>query len=898
MQPDRKKELFERAKTIVVSALERPAAERDAFLDRACARDAAVRAEVDSLLAHAVSAPDLLATSGAAAAMSRTFLRSLDHAAATALPDAIGPYRVIGLVGEGGMGTVYVAEQMDPLPRRVAIKVIRSGLDTERIVQRFDAERRALARMGHRSIARVFDAGTTEDRRPYFVMELVEGLPVTAFCDAHRLPVRARLELFLSICAGVHHAHQRGIIHRDLKPSNILVRELDGVPEPKVIDFGILKAVEPDGQATLTLDGAVIGTPEYMSPEQAGVVDAETDTRTDVYSLGALLYELLTGRWPHEFRTHTPAEVHRVLTGNGVARPSTAIGGAEASADARGCSLDQLRRQLRGDLDSIVLRALAMMPDDRYASVERLADDVRRRLDGLPVLAREATWSYRAARFVARHRVEVAGGAVIVALLVAFSGTTWRQSRRLADERDRAFAAERLARTEAATAQRTADFLTELFSVSRPGESRGNTVTAREILDRGAERIRKDLADEPAVQAALMSTMGDVYRRLGLYDPAKTLLEASVDTSRRVLGDRDPQVAASLHNLARVLRDRDELARAEVLQREAVAIRRSLTDRPPGDLADSLSVLAGIVERRGKTDEAEQLYVEAIRRFESAYGPDDWRIATSVNNLASLYHDRAAYARAEPMYRRALALERAHYGDEHPEVAITMNNLASLLEETGRAAEAEPLYVESLRIRRAVYGEVHPAVATALNNLAGVRLDADPAGAVKLYREAVAIHLARQGKDHPLTLATRANLGRALHRSGQLDEAERVYAAVLADARRRWPKGHTTVSTILLRQGQLFADRGRWDRAEKSLREALAMRRSLLAADHPGVAEAEGALGDFLMKRGRLDEAEPLLVSSHATLLKRFGEAHPRTREASKRLQALRAARQAVKPAS
>jgi tetratricopeptide (TPR) repeat protein len=424
--------------------------------------------------------------------------------------------------------------------------------------------------------------------------------------------------------------------------------------------------------------------------------------------------------------------------------------------------------------------------------------------------------------------------------------------------------------------------------VSDPNEARGSSVTARELLDRGAERIQSDLRDEPEVQAALMGTMGGVYRRLGLFKQSTDLLEASLATRRRVLGAQHPDVASSLHDLARLLRDRGELARAEALQREAVEIRVASATVQPALIADSLGVLGTIVERRGRADEAQRLYQDALTRHSDLYGPDDPRLGNTVNNLASLLHDKAAYVDAEAMYRRSIAMGQVNYGNDHPEVAITMNNLGSLLEETGRAAEAEVLYVESLRIRRKNLGDSHPSVATGLNNLAGVRVQSRPAEAVPLYREAMVIHLLRQGEDHPLTIRTRTNLARALHLTGALDEAEREYATALTHARARWPEGHLTLAAVLLRQALLAADRSHPSRAESGLRSALDMRRKLLSADHPQVADAEGELGEFLTRQRQFTEAETLLVASHTTLVARFGDADRRSLAAAGRLATLR----------
>jgi serine/threonine protein kinase len=451
---------FARVKAILIAARELPRDQRAAFLERECGDDAALRAEVESLLAHETGAPSLIGTGGLGRGLGAELPRSLARALGEETPERIGPYRILEVLGEGGMGTVYRAEQTEPIRREVALKLVRRGLDGTRAAARFEVERRALALMNHPNIARVLDAGTDETGRPYFVMELVRGDPITSFCDREKLSVRERVELMIPICRAVQHAHRKGILHRDLKPSNVLVAREDGKPVPKVIDFGIAKAVQdtPAPGTLLTAEGQLVGTPEYMSPEQAGVIEAEVDTRTDVYALGVILYELLTGRRPHRFRNATPLELHRVLSRDEPEKPSTACTrepeeAASVAANAgraRGVSPTRLRRELAGDLDTIVLMALRREPERRYGSAEHLAEDLRRYLDGLPVLARKDTVRYRAGKFARRHRVAVGAAAVLVLSLAVLAVTMTVQSARVARERDRAVVAEARARNRPA----------------------------------------------------------------------------------------------------------------------------------------------------------------------------------------------------------------------------------------------------------------------------------------------------------------------------------------------------------------------------------------------------------------------------------------------------------------
>jgi len=442
-----------------------------------------------------------------------------------------GPYTLISKLGEGGMGQVWLAEQHAPLQRQVALKIIKTGMCDADLLQRFLSERQSLAIMSHPAIAKVFDAGATPDGQPYFVMEYVPGLPITTYCNRHRLKIRERLQLFIKVCEGVQHAHQKAIIHRDLKPANILVDEIDGQPAPRIIDFGLAKNVAPQlaEETMFTQAGCFVGTPGFMSPEQVDSSSGDVDTRTDVYSLGAVLYALLTDHLPFDAEDWKKKPLHellRHLREDDPLPPSTRVSshseGLKGIAEARGTQPQQLVTQLHGDLDWITMKALERDRSRRYGTPSELATDVERYLHSQPVTARPASKAYRMRKYIGRHRVAVAVTASLILLLAGFAVAQAIQLRRVTRERDRA--------------DRVTDFMTGMFQVSDPSESRGNTVTAREILDRSANQISQSLEKDPELRASMMGVMGTVYRNLGLYPQAQSLLRPAVDIKRAALG--------------------------------------------------------------------------------------------------------------------------------------------------------------------------------------------------------------------------------------------------------------------------------------------------------------------------------------------------------------------------
>ncbi len=778
-------------------------------------------------------------------------------------PDPIGPGRRIGpyllkrSIGEGGMGLVWEADQQEPIRRRVALKMVKRGMDTAEFIARFTSERQALAMMNHPSIAKVLDAGATEEGRPYFVMEYVEGVPLNDYCDEERLSLRRRLELFIHICEGVQHAHQKAIIHRDLKPSNVLVTETDGQPMPKIIDFGVAKALDTEQFDDLLTTGAgqLIGTPEYMSPEQTGLSDAGLDTRTDVYALGVLLYELLVGQRP--FRREDLAamnflEVLRTIREVEPPRPSLRLANIDRQdpdaaircADCRDLDPDALVRALRGDLDWVTMKALEKDRDRRYASASSLADDVRHYLSNEPVSVGPPSRRYRTRKFVRRHRTGVLAGAlVLVTVLLGIAGTTIGMVR--------AVRAEKRARLEAESSRQVSSFLVGMFEAADPDHARGRTITAREILDSGTERIDRELGAQPLTQARLLSTIGSVYRKLGLYEEAEPELLRATGIQRTTSGVPPQDKAASLGELAglyiaqaryadaertlhealplvdkanhdgrlllagglsdlgSVYRRQGRYAEAEPLYRQALDIRITELGPRSAEVAASDNSLGLLAWNQGRFAEAERFYMEALSIWEEVNGPDDTQVAKGLNNLGLLYHHQKRYAEAQSMYRRAVGIYERILGPEHPNTATAINNLALVVHEQGNLHEAEPLYLRALSIREKALGPAHPDVAQTLNNLANLRRDQRRwAQARRDYERALAIRTAALGAEHSDVGWTLRDLGRMLREQGQAREADDYFHRALAIFKASLGPDHPDLAEVLDDYARVQVDLG------------------------------------------------------------------------------------------
>jgi serine/threonine-protein kinase len=754
---------------------------------------------------------------------------------------------------------------------------------------RFRFERQILATLDHPRIARLLDGGEAADGRPYLVMEYVEGWPIDDYCDRHRLSVEARIELFLRVCAVVAHAHRHLLVHRDIKPANVLVTP-EG--EPKLLDFGTAKLLDAaafPATVELTRTGARWLTPVYASPEQ--VAGEPTTVASDEFSLGVLLYRLLSGRLPYPSR-HLSARGAAVYD-DPPPRLSTAIvddaaapGEPLAIAEARGLTPELLRRRLAGDLDHIVERALRKEPEQRYGAVDRLADDLRRHLSGLPVEARGASRTYRLRRWMARHRAAVAVTLILLLSLFAFVGVMAWETERVAQERDRA-------RRERDKAAQVAEFLQRLFEVADPGQSLGETITAREILEQGAARLERELADQPEIQASLLTTVGKVFRGLGLYEQAEAKLRLALEVRRAALGAEDPAVAESLAVLAQTLVDAGEGRRAEEVARESLTLHRRLFgERHPG-VARALVTLASAEQLYGAYPWARTHFSEAQAIYERLGLVTEIDYADVLNGLGMLAQEAGDLERAETSFRQAAEMYRRKLGPEHPWHLVALSNLASVLGQAGDE-EAVPQFHRLLDLLERVYGPDHPRVAGVFQNLGAVH---KMRGELTLAEQAFqrALEILRSAPEGEGDREGNPAYGMALHGLGLVQQsrgdprAEATLLEALAVRRRSQGAHHPEIGYTLISLCLLYLDRREPATAETFCREASKLWGGAYPATDWRPALAASRLGASLLGQGRLDEAGPLLRTGLAGLLAARGSEDPWAIQARRWLQQLEA---------
>ena len=750
--------------------------------------------------------------------------------ASTHLPSGIdiGPYHLLQLIGEGGMGEVWLAEQRQPVRRRVAVKLIKIGMDTREVVARFESERQALALMDHPAIAKVFDAGSTREGRPYFVMEYVVGLPITEYCDRHKLSMRQRLELFIQVCEGVQHAHQKAIIHRDLKPSNILVTEVDGKPMPRIIDFGVARATSRLSAGTMyTRVGEIIGTVAYMSPEQADSAGQDVDTRTDVYSLGVVLYELLVGALPLDLNKLAYDEVLRRLREQDVPRPSTKVrtlgAGSAVTAQNRGADIPALSRQLRGDADAIALKALEKDRKRRYATPSELAADIEHYLRNEPVSAHAPSVGYRARKFARRYQGGLITASVFVLVLVVATAVSIRQGIR--------------ANRQAAIAQAVNDFLQNdlLAQASTSNQSKPDPdLKVRTALDRAAQRIEGKFNQQPEVESSIRDTIGQAYMDLGVYPQAQNEFERALDIDRRVLGEKDPKTLRTMSRLGTLEKLQGKYTQAEALLSQTLGIQRRVLGREHVDTLYTANNLASTYEKEGKYAQAEALHSQTLEIQRRVLGPENSDTLNSMNNLAIDYWKLGKYAQAESLLSQTLEIRRRVSGPDHPDTLKPMINLAGLYRNEGKYAQAQQLYSQGLKSERRVLGPEHPLTLAVMQSLAeAYSSEGKHAQAEALFSQVLDIQRRVLGPNHPETLATMSALAAEYGNGGNNAQAEQLLSQVLEIERRVLGPEHSDTLITMTNVAYANAMLGNYARAEQLCNQAFEAASRTLGPEHP-----------------------------------------------------------------
>jgi serine/threonine-protein kinase len=865
---------WKRMEAVLDGALELPPADRRAYIDAECGDDTGLRDDVLRMLEAAGASEGFLESDGP----SRLQDALKDMVAATgdteetedvtsSMPKVVGPYRLIRPLGKGGMGQVYLAVRDDEAFKRyVAVKVIKRGMDSDEILKRFRVERQILASLTHPNIARLLDGGQTEDGVSYFVMEYVDGERIDRYCDEHRLPLEARLDLFEKVCSAVHYAHQNLIVHRDLKPANVLVT---ATGEVKLLDFGIAKFLNPDLTGytlPMTREELRVMTPEYASPEQ--MRGGNLTTASDVYQLGVLLYELLTGHRPFRFQTMARHEIEKIVLEKEPERPSTAISRVkDESADTspssvsekRRTPLERLRRQLSGDLDRIVLMALRKDMDRRYQSADQLLQDITRYRQGLPVSAQTDSVLYRADRFVRRHKAGVAAGVVIALLLVVATGLSVRYAVDTAAQRNQIA-------LEAQKSQAITAFVVDLFNEASPDRVQGRDMTVRQLVDAGAERITDD-PDTPAeLQAALRNTIAAVYTELGSHERALDLIRDNIRELRNRLGPdaASPELAEALYRYAYVVDEGSttrEWEEAVQLYEEALAMQRMLYGRPSAEAAQTLNDMAVSHMRLRQDSTAEALLQAALAERRELYAGDHEDIAETLSNLGTYAANQGDFASAERYYRESLGMSRSVLGDRHPLVADNIYNLGSVLYDLGSLEEARQLLEDAVARRERIYGPDHNETARALSYLGRTMLaQGNFAEAERYLMRTLDIHRANAGEIDFFVGMDLRWLGILEKARGMHADAARWYVQAVNVLGQAGSQAYAALTQRDL--ASVYLAGGQRNEAIAAYGRAVDMMAALWGEEDADVAEAAHTLGTLLLEEGRSAEAERVLTRS------------------------------------
>ena len=900
MDTDKHEKIFE----VFNAALELPADDRLAFVATKFGDDDQATTEVLELIESHEGASSFLLDSPADLATEALAENSL-----TNIRKKIGAYKIEKQIGFGGMGTVYLAARDDEqYDQKVAIKILKRGMDTDQIIKRFKYERQILAELNHPNIAKLLDGGTTAKGLPYFVLEYIDGLPITKYCETHGLDLNKRLRLFREVCGAVSYAHQNLVIHRDIKPGNILVTK-EGIP--KLLDFGIAKVLQSDSDLTeLTMTGERLMTPKYASPEQAR--GGQITTASDVYGLGVLFYELLTGKLPYDLKTKTSQEIEQIICDQEPSLPSSEFKVKTSKTNHEPKTLSP--KLLKGDLDNIALMALEKEPDKRYSSVDEFSKDIERYLEGMPIDATAHTFAYRTAKFVKRHAIGVTLAALISTLVVGFAITSRIQANQIASERDRS--------------EKVVSFMRDIFKGNDPANAKGKEVSARELLDKGIVKIESELANQPDVQASLLDTVGQVYQSLGLYDKSKNLFEKALKNQREYFGNESREVADTLLNLSDVERIKADFKKAEKYVNESITIRHKLYGRESTEVVAAINLLISINVDNKDFVAAEKLSIESIELSEKLYGSESPEAVSGYHNLASVYLSKGETEKAEANARKAVEMsknvfEKPHaaeieanialarllifrkqnfteskklldrardlgetvYGYFHPKTVWILTNYAGFYFEDKQFENAIETSNKILEVQRKLYGNDHPQIASALTEKGSFlfhagRLD----DAEDVWNKALKLRRKTLGTDHPYTTRVLGNLGLVKYEKKEYRAAAEVFRNSLAIQRKTLKPSNPQIGFSLVGLGKSLVAEGKAMRAETLIKEGVNILENSFFKNTWYLAEAKNVLGSCLLAEGKYKEAEPLLTSSYKKIEEKHGARHKKTNQARKYL--------------
>lgn len=922
------KENWHKIKQIFSEALELEGSERERFVEDACGNDKVLLNEVRSLLAaHESSSP----LDKSPEDLKKSLFPRLETKKTKG--KKVGPYKIKKELGHGGMGSVYLADRIDgQFEQQVALKLLRTGFTTENQKRRFLSERQILATLNHKNIARLLDGGITDDGQPWFAMEYVNGLPIDEYCDSRKLTIKQRLNLFLKVCDAVQSAHQKLIVHRDLKPSNILVTENGTV---KLLDFGIAKALNQEdilgGAQPLTRTGLLPLTPAYASPEQ--VRNDPMTTASDIYQLGIVLYELLTGCRPYKVSGRTPSEVEQIICEKQPTRPSTAItkvlperedaeNTLKKVSSNRQTKTEQLQKNLKGDLDTIVLKAIRKEPDRRYESAEQLAADIRHYLTGRPVMAHPDSMGYRTRKFIRRHRIGAISTAIIILLVIGYIITvTWHSQQTQA--------ALVKAEQETKKAEQVTDFLMDMFEASNPEESLGDTVTAQTLLEQGIEQAQQ-LKDQPVIYAQMLDVTGLVYMNLGQYEQAQSLLKQAYDIRHTHLEAPHPEISESLHNLGVLFWENGQYNEAEKYLRDALKMLQKIHEGEHESLANTMNALAIVLKELRKFEQAEPLHRKALEMNRNIFGEKHKAVAQSLSNLGNFLESLGDYKQAKEYYQESLEIYQELYGNNHPLVAALLTNLGRITERLGNLETSLDHHQMSLEIKRAIYDDDHPDIAKSLYHLGRVNMDLENLDiAQQQLEQALAIQQVSLDSFHPNLSQTYNTLGILMHRKGNLEASQQFYQEALAIKEVRLGENHSdigiqlnNIALVLIKQkkydeamdllqksksimlhnfeddhplltypllgiAHVYLDTDEPEKAEPLLRESLDIQLSAMGEDHWMVGLIKSRLGRCLTAMREFEKAEPLLMEGLEILQEQLGASHNRTQRSIENLIAL-----------